>query len=331
MKRANRRLGLEVLEGRSLLTGNVTASVTSAGQLVVQEDDQANILFIVQVPSAANATGASYRLFGNSDDTINGQSAVVLSGITSGLQATMLGGNDQLWIKRDNAPAAAIPGQVLIDLGPGNDRMFGYIINHQQVAIYGGSGDDSLYLHGHVTALKVFGDPAKYASTSENDLVSLSSFTADGPITLNMGNGNNQVETQWEMKTTNPKAVLTINSGNGADDVSLIVAQLKGGLWINTGDGNDRVGLGRSLSESGGLSETRPTHIDTGSGDDFVDIYSAAFTALTVLEGGGTDAIYFQSSQADSAEVHGGDGDDRLTRSGTTVADWQIFEYETVN
>jgi ice-binding like protein len=106
---------MQGLEGRVMLSGNVTASVVS-GSLVLKGDAAANDI----VMTRSGLTATQIRISsGSSATTINGAAGpLVLSGVR-GLKVQLMGGNDSL--KLDDA---GFDRPVSIDAGSGNDMVY---------------------------------------------------------------------------------------------------------------------------------------------------------------------------------------------------------------
>jgi hypothetical protein len=103
---------MDGLEGRVLLSGNVTASVAS-GILVMKGDAAANEIVMTRSGLSANQIRISS---GSSATTINGAAGpLVLDGVR-GLKVQLMGGNDNLKLDNANFDRA-----VSIDAGGGND------------------------------------------------------------------------------------------------------------------------------------------------------------------------------------------------------------------
>src|SRR5688572_7681111 len=141
-----RRLTLESLENRSLLAGNVLASVDASGLLTVTGDDEGNRINIRQLPASGSTTpwpGARYSIErgwtprGQLPTTINGQSAVIVEGVKS-VNIALHDGNDLMRVSSPNRPGSitSLPGAVNIDLGRGRDGAHLNIENHQQVNVH---------------------------------------------------------------------------------------------------------------------------------------------------------------------------------------------------
>jgi len=143
------RLGLETLEDRLALSGNVTVSV-SGGSLRITGDNNANGVMITQAPGVYGytITGVSSDPTGVAGDTttVNGQTSVTVYGVRENFDIRLRGGNDFLFL--NGAPGGVVnrvvvPDQLLVDAGDGNDRV--QLSNtwvSSQTAINLGNGND---------------------------------------------------------------------------------------------------------------------------------------------------------------------------------------------
>src|SRR5947207_12113950 len=109
--RANGRM-MDNLEGRVMLSGNVTASVVS-GNLVLKGDTASNEIVMTRTGVTASQIKISS---GSSATTINGAAGPLVLGGVRGLKIQLGAGNDNLKLDNANFDRA-----VSIDAGSGND------------------------------------------------------------------------------------------------------------------------------------------------------------------------------------------------------------------
>ena len=131
---AARSLGLEKLQARELLAGDVTAAVTN-GYLVVRGDDAANELTIERI------TGNRVRVTGTNGTTINGLSEPAILRVRKGYDIATGGGDDNLTVIGLNAVGRY---EIRMDLGAGNDILVASNLLAQRIHAGGGDGNDSL-------------------------------------------------------------------------------------------------------------------------------------------------------------------------------------------
>jgi hypothetical protein len=204
MKRpSTRRLGMESLETRDLMAGNVTASVVN-NNLVIRGDSQPNIVKISQV--AANTF-----VIAGTGTTINGQASVSLT--ATGDMAINLGaGNDRLTMGA-TGEVIQLPGKLNINLSAGADRL----------AILRTRGTDA------GISLGITGE-------EDADFLSLTRVMFTGTINARMGGGDDELRLSSAQVSTYFRADL----GTGSDDVSLTNITT-GKLAVLLGTGNDRL------------------------------------------------------------------------------------------
>ena len=194
----NRKLRFESLEGRRLLTGNVTAKVTSAN-LNLNGDAQDNAITITQM--GAN----TYCVSGQNGTTINGQAKITVSGVKNNVNIKFLNGNDTVVLT-----AAAFPADVNVTMGKGtdlvqvgfsNDREFGSgaVSVHHNLNITLGNGvndevDESDLSVGHDQNIKL-GD-GNYDAVYLGESGSVGAYTSEFAVqvahdfNIALGNGN---------------------------------------------------------------------------------------------------------------------------------------------
>src|SRR5687768_15867109 len=112
-----RRLSIEGLESRTLMAGNVTATV-EAGVLAVTGDNADNLVYLRQLPSQPSTTWQGFRYSIESwtpryklPTTINGQAAVVVEGVKN-VNIDMKDGGDRVYVGNPSRPGAIanLPG-----------------------------------------------------------------------------------------------------------------------------------------------------------------------------------------------------------------------------
>jgi hypothetical protein len=104
---------------------------------------------------------------------------------------------------------------------------------------------------------------------------------ANGVVSINLGDGNNQLN----LSGLTVQKELFIGTGSGNDTVSLSGVNVGKMLAIVTGAGNDQVSIVNTTAR-------RQLTVDTGAGDDSVNIASSRFGRRSVLQGGdGNDRL----------------------------------------
>ena len=131
-----KKLRVESLENRTVLTGNVTA-VVSHGSLVVTGDAADNGITITQVDSD------SFQIAGDASTTINGQSLgtpVVLDGIAKNVLVDMKSGNDSV-----SLDGLSIQRNLVVNGGSGNDEIaLTDVFVRLNTVLRGGAGNDDI-------------------------------------------------------------------------------------------------------------------------------------------------------------------------------------------
>jgi len=178
-RQVNRRrqsfLSFESLESRTVLAGNVTASVTN-GLLVVNGDNGDNQIAITQ-----NANGGIRisALNLNGTTTINGQAGpIVLGNVTQGARISLGNGDDLLQLSGAANSALTFGGTTSIDLGNGDDQLQFSNFNAATLLLQGGSGDDQFL------AVRDLNDPNATTGTG---------LTVSGITILQAGNGDDTI------------------------------------------------------------------------------------------------------------------------------------------
>ena len=132
----HRRLGVERLQARVLLAGDVTAAVTN-GFLVIRGDDAANELTIERI------SGDRVQVTGATGTTINGLTQPAVLRVRKGYDIATGGGDDKLTVIGLNAFGRY---EIRMDLGIGNDTLVARNLLAQRIHAGGGDGNDSITL-----------------------------------------------------------------------------------------------------------------------------------------------------------------------------------------
>jgi len=334
-----RRLAVESVENRSLLAGNVLATVDASGLLTVTGDDAANQIYIRQLPASGSSTtwsGARYSiaaLGSNNTTKINSQSAIVVEGVKS-VDMAMKGGMDYVNVTNPNRgdKIATLPGSVNVDMGNDQDNLILWVENHQQINIQLGTGSDGLDMRRAIVhTLSIEGDPVFHAgdppAPPPHDVMTLG-LTAGGPVAIDSRYGNDNV-TFNNFTGLNSTATLSINTGGGDDKVYVGAVRIKAPLRVETGDGNDRVLLDY-------LQEATTVVVNTGRGNDHMQVQSSTVVLpkLSIWVGQGDDTVELLDVKSLETVLGGGDGTDTLQTyeaapnelGDATISGFEIFK-----
>jgi len=301
-----RRLAAEVLETRTLMAGDVAASI-EGGILYLRGDDASNGVVI------RNAAGGNIEVVGvpagGSATTVNGSASFTAEGVTLGVSAVMGRGNDLVRFANTSGQPVALPGAVVVDAGIGHDRIAGRISNTAAVTFNLGPGNDQVSLGGSsLGTLVIEGDfPPRDNAAAGNDRVSLNSVRAARAGVIRTGGGNDVVEITGN--SAFPLS-LTINTDNGDDRVEVVGGaqpiSVGGALTVNTGAGDDTVNIERVTVRGVAV-------ITTLQDDDDVTIdHLVALDGLYAYLGGGGDSLEVRNSSGARAVLLGGFGVDTL-------------------
>lgn len=194
-------------------------------------------------------------------------------------------GNDKLQLDENVVAYTANP-KFVVDMGEGNNliNLKGWVAAGIQSAVTFGSGNDTMLVGSNF----------------------------DGKKNVNFGDGDNVLKVGGYVANTG-----TISFGTG-DDAAIISSNFTHST-MTTGDGKDTVIIGGDVLNSG--NAIRETVIDTGAGDDVINIAGRLSTGgtlgdstadLKILAGEGNDEMTI-TGQAYRGLVDMGAGDDSLT------------------
>lgn len=309
---------MESLEGRQLLSGDLTASV-AGGHLVLLGDAEANEVVLT---AGANA-GEVVITSGASATTINGEDGpATLTGVTRGIVGWLRAGDDSLRIS-----GLTVRGNIRLDAGAGADAITldGDTSVAGHLRVLGGLGDDTITLD----ALEVASNVA-LGNIAGNDTFNANQVDIGGVLQVRGGAGDDEVSlTDSEIRRTvvihgadlslngcDLGGALVVVTGLLDGDVEIIDSTIAKPTILVTRAGADSITLagstfGHTFVAVTGLGADTVTieecvfqgHfvLNTGLGDDVVNIQ-----AEVVLEGAGTR---FRRN----AVIRTGAGDDELT------------------
>lgn len=230
-KRTNRPLaesGIEHLETRALLAGNVIASL-SGGNLTVRGDAAANSIEITVLDNKVQVRGLD-------STTINGGTAAFViapntDAFAGSVRVSMKGGADTVAFNRD----VKLNGPVLVYGDRGNDTIVSVGATFARgTVLYGNDGNDTFSLQDSTTNVRAVIDGGR-----GNDLVSLTNMAIVGPMMIRGGDGNDGIS----LNNATTTSWVAIQGERGDDNVTVHDSAVGGFLQVRTTQGDDAVML----------------------------------------------------------------------------------------
>lgn len=344
MRIRRKRFGVESLEPRAMLAGDVSVSVVN-GNLFIAGDELDNAISI-----AAGAEANSYVITGL-DAGEEGDLATLINGEAEAFIATGVDGRISIHMDDgDDSVAVAdldTQGDLSIHTGDGNDAISlaaGLSVDGK-LRVHTGEGDDTVTS----AELSVTGR-VSLRTGAGNDSVSLAGLVQgesddseggdddeDGPgnngrghafgllhqwfggghgLHVDLGSGDDTlVATNLDIAT---KA--SIQGGAGDDDLSLTDVAVGVEEEVEVAS---NIPLGGSGGFLGGLlgrgNQPGSLHVDGGSGDNLVDIAGVSATKFHLETGGDDDVVTLSGIVSDDIKVDLGSGDDSLAIAASTV------------
>ena len=292
-------LGLEALEHRRLLAGNVQAAVTGGGDLVIAGDNDGNLIRVTTLASG------EFRVDGLDGTTVNGNSSTeTFSGVTDDLRINLRNGQNFLLFDE-----LSVPDLLSIRTGSGNDRItfngdggFAQSIGGD-LNINTGSGSDGILTILHVADISV-GEDLTINTGSGSDSIFLRLIVTDGRVSINTGSGNDS------LSFIRDGGISAINNGR---------------VRIAMGDGSDVVNFL-------GVVSTDRLDINTGSGSDSVNIQATSVTErLTINLGRDDDELIISGVPSTDIQINGGSGFDASDTPASLLEDMRNFESSVTN
>ena len=283
-----RQLGVENLELRALLAGDVSVNVVD-GNLIIRGDEADNSISI-----AAGAEAGAY----------------VITGLaTAGGDTTINGGPDTIF------NATGVTGDIDVRLRDGDDVLaMGALDVAEDLKIGMGDGGDTVTL---TTGLTVAGELSIKTDGGDDTITATGVSAASAQV--NAGSGDDTVSlTDWlvEGEEEEEEEVEALGSGRGLGRLGGILQSLFGEGWNGEGyeEGHVKVDLGSgddTLAVSG-LTATK-FHLRGGSGDDDATLSGLVVDRLHADLGSGDDSLAVSASTFDRVFAKLGSGDDDLS------------------
>lgn len=291
----SRRIGVESLEARELMAGNVDVTLSN-GNLLLTGDNAGNGVQIRQI--SANKLAVVGLKQAGANTSINGAGFQVFSGVTGSVTFNMNGGNDQVDVTNGQGFFASQPGlptsfqpvdfarNVTVNLGDGND-----LLAMEDADVNGGLKIDGGFDNGV--------DTIDLEGISTQGLKSLA-------LEIDTRGGADVIDIEF----ADLAGSVDIDSGNENDFVKLFFAEIGGDLTIRTQAGEDTV----QLFDVAILDDLL---IDAGNDDDIVTAVEVTVAdEVDILMGFGDDTLQIFRLIAVNAELDGGPGTDRLEDGG---------------
>jgi hypothetical protein len=287
------RLGLESLETRQLMAGQVFA--TLEGSLMkIEGDNLSNQIAVTQ-----NSVG---------DVIVSGQNGTRINGLSSvrfarpqlnAMEIRMEGGDDTVAMRGVN-----LTNDLFVDLGAGNDRLTSPATTPINIganaAVYGGAGTDTvqlanatvredLFIEGGLGVLSVnlTGAAVDKAMTiigdEANDVVSVANSSFGIGLSIETKGGSDRVSLT-DVSTFGLMVNTDANAALGADQVTLTRVNVVEDLGVFTGAGNDLVRMTDVTANKVSVS------LDNGN-DRLIATRVAAATDAIFEGGAGTDIL----------------------------------------
>jgi hypothetical protein len=335
-RRRTARLSFEQLENRSLLAGNVTASLSGA-DLMIAGDANGNTITV-------ESMGVDTVQVHGFDTTVNGGTAIKSFHVTGNISISLNGGDDTLRVTNllihDNLAIDMGSGANVVLLGQsvaGDNVQFGatpsgplFVQNDLSVASAGGA-DRMFQSNVHVQETGTFslGDGAdniqfarptgsganvEYSGLLRiwpgygNDTVDLQGLVVDDDMVITDAQGTGSIN----INNMDVHGSLTITTGNSADSIGVQNTNVHNTFLVVSQGGNDTVNISAIAST---------LTINSGTGDDGVHVSSANVNALNAFMGPGNDQLDLLSDTTNQINGFGNDNNDLFLVRNTRAVD----------
>jgi hypothetical protein len=317
-KHSRRTLGIESLESRQLMAGDVSAWIfTSTGSLNIEGDDAANAVEVrgtgipgevILTPLTDAATGQLTRVNGSTQP-------VLLTGMTGRLNATMFGGNDEFYLKD---LAVIGDGYIRGDSGADTIRVGAWVA-------YGTTGTGDVSFTGKLVVTEQYDN-----SVSDVDRVFMGRLTLGTRIEISTGFGDDFVEF-YDVTANGPADhpyALLLRGDDGSDNFNIAYTTVYGNMKITTDaiqTGNDLVSMITSVVHG-------TAYIDVWHGYNTVALNANQFlNTLEIYHEIGDDTIRLTNTFCNKKVTITGfytqaNGNDAITIENNTISE-RIYIY----
>lgn len=321
----HKKLRVEQLEAKTLLASDVSAAVFG-GHLFITGDGNDNEVLIENGDNPDE-----FVLIESGGGSINGGGVleeIPVTGVTRDIYVNLKGGNDAFRVIAD------LPDDLYVWGGDGDDTLFLGLTENLpdqlfapvsiagDVIFVGGEGADLLNMRDYTIGddLAFFGGNGDDQLLMEEDHQSnLIGSSIGDDATIKMGDGEDEVT----VEDTTIGDDLVISTGSEDDVVGVVSTDVGGSMVIFTSSGDDEIEL---EAVSGNLAI-----ICTDGGEDEVAIIDSAFEALFVSLGSGDDTLEIEGEDTEIglAILWGGSGEDELSIDGDATINFQWeFSFE---
>ncbi len=249
--------GIERLEQRRMMAGDVSASLSGA-DLVVNGDNNGN-----EVVIRATAQSGQFVVEGLNGTTINGQQSATISGVTDDLRINLRNGENVLMLTAE---------------GPDGEQAVLNVVDDLQIRT--GSGNDIVVLDN----VRV-GDRVNLRTGDGDDVIVTYETEIRGDFRADTGGGSDTAG----FDTTQFHGRMRANLGNGNDHFVLFDSSVSSRMDVNMGSGDDFFGAHDTSFED-------DVRLDGSNGNDVVIDSSSDFAAdirvrsiETAVDGDATD------------------------------------------
>jgi hypothetical protein len=307
---ARRPFGIESLEARLALAGNVSAQLSGANLLVIG-DNATN-----SVDISGTGTFGQFVVSGRTDTTtgqmttINGQSFVVIGGVTADVIVHLNDGDDELEIAD-----ATIPDDLIVTTAAGHDDVIVGDFPDEEAS------SRSVHVNDLIDINTGVGD----------DVVDMLSLSANGSVTINTNSGFDDVFVGPDPREPVPEGAIpfvgvsvgaNLNISTGDHDDTIEVNSVHAGADIHISDfaGTNNVLVNSAVANDDFFAVL-------GSGRDVLTVNVVRVNDLMhVNTVGGNDDVTITGSQARRLETFLGSGNDVLRVGTTRVFDEAWFD-----
>lgn len=282
-----RKLSVERLEKRSVMAGNVTASVTSAGDLLIEGDAEDNF---VRVDSIGPG---EWQVGGLNNTLVNGSLTPLSFTANRNVFINLRGGNDALFLVGQGKDKVTVANPVTIKFGSGNDAFIvENFATNSDLRIHGEAGDDQLIVSNATIRRRLFVE-----GNGGEDGVVISNANVQGEVQIDMGDEDDLIGFNEGVFHQNVNLV----GGAGKDQALMLGLKTLRNLRIELGKPNE---ADNDVFEARGTNVVADLQVLGGGGDDLFNISGSTMGRNSRIVGDfGADSVSVTDSGFGSLQV----------------------------
>ena len=254
-----RALSVEQLESRMLLAGNVTASLSTTGDLWIEGSSDDDWLELKRIGIG------QWEAIPANNTTLNGSLGPQIFRVRRDINVNLHEGNDSVGIKGQGVKKLADINSITIKAGSGIDLVVvENLALRSDLKMMGEADDDQLYLQNVAVPRSLVVE----GNTGQDNVV-LTNAAVSGDVSVNTGEQDDRIT----LNDGNYKQNVTLVGGPGNDNAYIFGSKINKNIQIDLGSTDEEE---HDLLDIRRLSAGNDLQVFVGAGSDYLTIINAA-------------------------------------------------------